>query len=85
MVVPADIDDGDPRIGMRGSALECELCAEQLRVVLHEPVQIACGQSQMIDSEKIRHGQPTVVRPDDAAGLTVCWEHGLHWTHESME
>lgn len=65
VIVPANIDNCDPRIGMAGSALECEGCSEQLRVVLHEPIEVAGRQRQMIDSEEMRHDQPTVVRSMD--------------------
>lgn len=63
VVVPADIDDCDPGIRKGCSALERERCAEQLRVVRHEPVEVGRGESQMVDSEEIGHGQPTVVQP----------------------
>lgn len=66
VVVAADADDCDPRVRRGRSALECERCSEQLRVVRHEPVEVGRGQSQMVDSEEFGHGGPTVVQlPED--------------------
>ncbi len=71
VVVSADIEDCDPRIRRGCSALECEPRSEQPRVVRHEPVEVGRGQSQMVDSEEIGHGSPTVVQPLDGTWVML--------------
>lgn len=83
VVVPADINDCDPRIRRGCSALECKRCSEQLRVVRHEPVEVCRGESQMVDSEKIGHSWPTVVQPLDATRVVFeSWSQRLTYQGE---
>lgn len=60
VVVPTDIDDCNPWIRGSCRALEREGCSEQFCVVGDEPVEVGRGQSQMVDSEEIGHGEATV-------------------------